>query len=210
MRLAGLAPSRVLVALPLVGLVLPLHADGLIEPEDSAARRCFDYLVRRSATMREMVSVIESRPDTVVSIRAVPGLDNAPSQLARGVVRVDGGQIHAELEFDVATGKLLGQLEMLAHELAHVVEIACLPATSTKDGVRKALLRRGFAIQQRPSRRIAVETGFAVAVGRQVLLETMRRNAGQGTLHALAAQHELESSCLQVLAVGWTDSHASK
>jgi hypothetical protein len=86
MRLNHLSPMRALPSLSLVvfSMAVSLDADGRIEFEDSVARSRYEYLVKRSATMREMVSVIDTTPDVLVRIRARPGLQDSFPHPAHG------------------------------------------------------------------------------------------------------------------------------
>jgi hypothetical protein len=200
MRLYHLSPMRALPSLSLVvfSMAVSLDADGRIEFEDSVARSRYEYLIKRSATMREMVSVIDTTPDVLVRIRARPGLQDSFPHPAHGILRVDGDRVQALLEFDTLHNRLFVQLEMLAHELAHVIEAVCLPRISAQKGIRAGLLARGFSMGQSRWGRIGIETPFAMDVGHQVLVEVMRRAKDLGRLHGISRRHELAVSCSDV------------
>ena len=166
-----------------------------IEFEDQVSRSRFEYLVQRSATMREMMDVLVSTPGIRVRVRALSGLRDSASKSAHGMLRVDGDTVNALLEFDTFYSKLPAQLEMLAHELAHVVEVVCLPDINAKGGLRQALLARGFSIGRGTSGLIGIETRFATDVGRQVAFEALTRARNAGTLRAMARRHTLGFPC---------------
>lgn len=174
-----------------------LDARERIEFDDRLAYSRYQYLVARSPTMRQMVRVIEAAPDVHVRVRAVPGLRQSTPHAAHGMVRVAPGGIDATLEFDSLALKLFEQFEMLAHELAHVVEVACLPRVSTANELYDTLLERGFGVRQMRSRRVGIETRFAIDVGRRVVVETLRRPTDAGGLALIARRHELGAPCTE-------------
>jgi hypothetical protein len=184
-----------LLCLVMFSMAVSVDADGRIELENRVARSRYEYLVRRSATMREMVNIIEATPAILVRIRALPGMRDASSHIAHGILRAEDDRIHAMLEFDTVHSGLLTQLEMLAHELAHVIEVVCLSRAIAEAGIRQVLLARGFSLGSSRSGATGIETPFAIAVGHQVLVEATTRARDAGSLQAMARQYNLGASC---------------
>jgi hypothetical protein len=167
---------------------------GPVQPEDQVARHHVVYLTTRSDTMRQMLAVLDATPGVSIRLRSSHnGVQGMSSQRAHGVLRIDGASIRALLEFDTRLATLAEQFEMVAHEIAHVVEVACLPPTAT--GIERALLGRGFNMRQPGQRTNRLETPFPIGVGRAVVSEALARHTGAGKLRALARQYGLAPRC---------------
>lgn len=177
------------------GTIITADAAGAIVLEDQIARKRFEYLRERSATMQQMLAVITAVPGVLVRVRAVPGLHQSAAVNAHGFLQVDEESVHAALEFDPIAVKPPEQIEMLAHELAHVVEVVCLPRSSGADALRRALLERGFAVRRQRVGRIGIETPFAVQAGRRAAVEAMNGGKLPGLFASLARRHALGEPC---------------
>jgi hypothetical protein len=146
--------------------------------------------------MREMLTVLALTPRISVRLRSHPGLQGL--SLAHGVLQVDGASVRASLVFDRLTVPTQ-QFEMVGHEIGHVVEVACLGPIAVELG--RVLLRRGFGVRQPQKRTIAIETRFALDVGREVLNEALAHRKGLGKLQALAHQYGLGRPCADRLVI---------
>jgi hypothetical protein len=165
-----------------------------IHLEDRVAKGHFLFLMNRSPTMREMLAALDLTPGISVRLRSQPGLQGRSR--AHGVLQVDGASIGASLEFD-RLAMPTQQFEMVAHEIGHVVEVACLGPIAVELG--RVLLGRGYGIREK--RTIAIETRFAIDVGREVVNEAMAHRKGPGKLQALAHQYGLGRPCADRLVI---------
>jgi hypothetical protein len=167
----------------------------MIVAEDPLACHHLRHLVRYSQTMQHMLSILHSRPSISVRLRSADGL--RPSwRRGQGQIAMVGSIIHATLEFDSTLSGRVQQLEALAHELAHVIEIACLPQLSrvrNLEDLAALLTARGRS--ERQSRRAIVETPFATQLGSLVASEA-RGARPRGDLTQLAAKHGLGPPCV--------------
>lgn len=166
-----------------------------IRLDDRIASSRLVFLATRSPTMRDMLSVLAFTSGISVRLRSHPGLQEASWRLSHGVLHRDGGSLNAVLEFDTRRTTPAEQLEMVAHEIAHVVEIVCLPANGGAGQLETVLVGRGFRTQTARRRVIAVETLFAIEMGRVVVAEALTRITGAGKLQVLAHKHGLGAPC---------------
>jgi hypothetical protein len=89
----------------------------------------------------------------------------------------------------------LEQIESIAHEMAHAVEVACLPHLIEIDQLRGQLLRRGRRVSGVPG--LAIETPFAGDAGRQIVMEALQGRPGIGRLPELAEKYKLGFPCAE-------------
>jgi hypothetical protein len=167
---------------------------GTVDVEGRIPRSRFRHLATRSTTMKQMLAVLGLRPAISVRLRSQPTLARKSQRHGLGSLLVDGARIRAVLEFDTWSATPLQQLEAVAHEIAHVVEVACLPSITGAGQLRSVLLGRGFG--QRNARGvITIETPFAVDAGRTVVSEMLSGGKDPGMLGALARRYDLRSPC---------------
>jgi hypothetical protein len=165
-----------------------------VSPDDRIASDRLVFLATHSPTMREMLTVIAVTAGIAVRLRSQPGLQETSWRQGHGVLRVDGASVSAVLEFD-SRAPPNRQLETVAHEIAHVVEVVCLPSVTRGERIGSVLGGRGFSLAPRWRGVSVVETLFAVAAGRAVVTEALVRRTGAGTLQVLAHRHGLGRPC---------------
>lgn len=159
-----------------------------IPPEDELARDWAVGLAKRSPTFRQMLGVLQSSNHLIVRLRSVRGLRRDARLYGRGVFYVEESHVLGLLEFEPMDAPPQKQLEMIAHEVAHAVELACLPMPGSLDELRAQLASR--SAYEITSSSGLMETPFPQTVARAVLREYSRK-AARGELHALATQFGL-------------------
>jgi hypothetical protein len=164
-----------------------------IQVEDELARRRLGYLTDRSATMKQLLEVLETTPAISVRLRSNPMLWRDARRMAIGRFRGEGAQVVVLLQFDSEAARPVEQIEWVAHELAHAVEVACLPTAIEINRIRIELRRRGRRVRDMPG--LAVETPFAENAGRAMLIEALRGRPGVGRLPELAQKYNLGPPC---------------
>jgi hypothetical protein len=142
----------------------------------SSARRLF----KRSPTFAEMVRRLDQPGRVLLFVRSSRAGDRsvAGHTWFRAASALLIGQIEVE-DFPIEDVSIRPRI--LAHELAHVYEVACLPRDI--GGVRNALVRRSVG-----RTRDGLETPFAVAVERITVSESRQRETHASQLDALARQ----------------------
>lgn len=166
-----------------------------IYAEDRLSCYHLDTLHRGSPTLRQMLRVLESTHWMAIRIRS-SGLLWRSWRIGQGMFAVSPEGLIAVLEFDMVRSDRHVQLEAVAHELAHVVELACLPdlpPMQTADDLRQILEERGRVTLR--SRVAQAETPFALDAGRQAAGE-VRARSRDSRLRALSMKHGLGGACL--------------
>lgn len=178
-------PSKGVAAPPeLVGLLSAL----MIVEGDYPAHEWTATLARRSPTFREMLGVLLRTPHMRVTLRSRTDLRRTTGLAGRGTFATHDGRVYGLLEFDRSRLDPVIQLRALVHELAHAVEIACLPAPEETAELRQQLTERKGGY--RAGLINAIETPFPNAVVRAVMGEhDAVSDAGQ--LRVLAANFGL-------------------
>lgn len=164
--------------------------------EDELARAQLGYLGDRSPTMREMLGVLDASQGLVTHVHSSHTLRRDVGRIGQGRLSVTVRGIFAYLEFDAGRSTPREQLEALAHEISHVVEVACMPgrpAVTSAGGLRDLLGSRALYAVRLPS--ALVETRFAIEAGDVVLSEALRDRGGPGGLRELARKHALAAPC---------------
>jgi hypothetical protein len=205
-----------LVALSLAGAAAALTSSGLaaklardpapaiirtalpVQAADELARRRLVYLSARSATMQQLMEVLEMTPEISVRLRANSMLWREARRKAMGRFWREGAQVVALLQFDSGATGPIEQLEWVAHEMAHALELACLPAAIETGRLRTELLRRGRVASDLPGP--GIETPFAEDAGRRIFVEALRGRLGIGRLKELAGKHNLGPPCADFAA----------
>lgn len=164
---------------------------------DSIALEWMTVLARRSPTFREMLGVLLRTPHVRVTLLSRPDLRRTTRYAGRGIFTARDGRVWGLLEFDRSRLDPVPQLRMIVHEIAHAVEIACLPASDETAELRRQLEERqglysaGFLD--------ALETPFPNAVVRAVMAEHDALS-DTGRLRALAETFGLKLPVAEALA----------
>ncbi|MGH9348746.1 MAG: hypothetical protein ACRD26_15920 [Vicinamibacterales bacterium] len=145
--------------------------------------------------MKQMLAVLRTTLTVTVHLHSNHMLWRTHRRRGQGQVFVDATTIRIYLEFDSShrTEPLL-QLGALAHELAHAVEIACLPPVARLEDMWTLLRDRGGPWRESATGRI-VETPFAEQAEHRVLFEASTDQRVGGQLAELASRHQLRASC---------------
>jgi hypothetical protein len=191
--IAALALAEVMsAAVPMPLVVRPPLP---IQIGDELAGRRLAYLATRSATMKQILAVLKMTPAISVRLRSNQMLWRQSRRKGVGRFWRAGAQVVVLLQFDSVIARPLEQIESVAHEMAHAVEVACLPHLIEIDQLRGQLLRRGRPVSGAP--RLAIETPFAGDAGRQIVMEALRGRPGTGRLPELAEKHKLGVPCAE-------------
>jgi len=158
-------------------------------PNDQLTREHMQRATTGSATARELVSRIERLQNTVLILRANPVLVQQDGLLGRGKFWVVHGHLYGLLEYQAEPLGSNRAVRILAHELAHALEIAVAPRGWDTASLRPLVLER----ERKEENGLApgIETEFARAVGYRVQLELLGRLTGPSTLSAIADQTHL-------------------
>ena len=145
-------------------------------------------LTANSATARDLLARLERVPDAVLIVRAHPLLVRNERLLGRGQFWVVKGRLFGLLEYQSEPAGSERALRILAHELAHALEVGMLPRRGETDQLRSLLrvreLDEGF------DQASGIETDFARAVSHRVHLEMRGRLPNTpGLLAQAAAAH---------------------
>jgi hypothetical protein len=163
---------------------------------DELAGRRLAYLAARSATMKQVLEALERAPAISVRLRSNAMLWRGASRKATGRFWCGGAHVIVLLQFDSAAARPMEQIESVADEMAHAVEVACLPRAIEVGGLVGQLLRRGRPVAGAPG--LAIETPFAQHAGRQIFMEALRGRPGIGRLPELAERYNLGPPCADV------------
>ena len=130
-------------------------------------------LSAQSATARDLLARLERVPDAVITVRAHPLLVQSERLLGRGRFWMVGHRVFALLEYQAEPAGSHRALRVLAHELAHALEVGMLSRGSDLGALRSQLQLRelddGFDFAP------GIETDFARAVSYRVHLEIWGR-----------------------------------
>lgn len=164
---------------------------------DSHAHAWMTDLARRSPTFRDMLGVLLRAPHLRVTLRSRTDLRRTTGLAGRGMFATHDGRVYGMLEFDRARPEPAQQLRAIVHELAHAVEIACLPVPDAIAELRRQLTERKGAFSVGFLE--AIETPFPNAVVRVVRAEHDEQS-NPGRLRALAASFGLTLPQAEALA----------
>lgn len=130
-------------------------------------------LASHSATARDLLAHLERVPDAVITVRAHPLLVQSERLLGRGRFWMVGHRLFALLEYQAEPAGSHRALRVLAHELAHALEVGMLPRGRDLGALRSELQVRelddGFDLAP------GIETDFARAISYRVHLEIWGR-----------------------------------
>jgi hypothetical protein len=157
--------------------------------DDAAHARLAD-LVARSVTVREMVALLCAERDVHFTLRGSRHLKREHRSGGRSGFAVVDGVLIGRLEFDTGESAREAQQIVVAHELAHGVELARLPRLDTRTLAQRLLAHTGRHVAWWPHR--TIETPFALAVEKQVAGELrLDLTPTRGRLEELARRHHL-------------------
>jgi hypothetical protein len=160
--------------------VLRVPANDHITPHHLAG------LAARSATARDLLTRVELVPDAVFIVRAHPRLIEDARLLGRGRFWIVRGHLFGLLEYQAEPAGSLRAERVLAHELAHALEVGILPRDGGTRGLRSMLQVCKLDEDFDPAP--GIETDFARAVSHRVHLELLGRLPNVTDLGAQAAR----------------------
>lgn len=190
------APLRKHDGAPPIELESLLSAVTMVE-DDYLAHEWTTALARRSPTFREMLRVLLRTPHLRVTLLSKTDLRRTTGLAGRGTFATHEGRVFGLLEFDRSRLEPVPQFRAIVHELAHAVEIACLPAPEETAELRRQLEERqglysaGFLND--------LETPFPNAVVRVVMAEHDAWS-DTGRLRALAETFDLKLPEVEAVA----------
>jgi hypothetical protein len=160
-----------------------------LPPNDRLTPEHVQRAITGSATARELLGRIERLQNTVLILRANPVLVQEDRLLGRGKFWVVRGHLYGLLEYQAEPVGSNRAVRILAHELAHALEIGLTPRGWDTDSLRPLMLERERKERDGPVP--GIETEFARAVGYRVQLELLGKLTGSSTLSAIADQTHL-------------------
>jgi hypothetical protein len=147
-------------------------------------------LAQQSATARALIDALESIPDTVLIVRANPLLAARERVFGRGRFWTAGGRLYGVLEYQAEPLGNRPALRVLAHELAHALELA------TSASRRDAAALHSFVLSREVGDRVndspGIETEFACAIGSRVALELLGKVAALSALTDIARRFAVD------------------
>ena len=155
-----------------------------IPNDDPLTREKIAFLSANSPTARELVGRVGRLQDCVLIIRAHPLLARQERLLGRGRFWVVRGHLYGLLEYQAEPRNSYLALRLIAHELAHALEVGLSPRGTDTASLRPLVLARQR--EDGHDNVDGVETEFARAVGHRVQLELLGRMRGGSSLAALA------------------------
>jgi hypothetical protein len=123
-----------------------------------------------SPTFRDLLAVLAASPRLLTLISPSPELRSSEGMIGKTRFLVGPNRIVAFVDvFMDRTNHMLRQ-EAIAHELGHIVEVACLGPFEDQASLHRTLRRRaqwsGLLMKN-----AVIETAFAITIGRQVVQE---------------------------------------
>ena len=183
---------------------MPNHIDGTLIWETVLDLR------QRSATFRDLLEVLLASPRSLALLTPAPELHNAG---LIGRTRFRAGPRHVVAFVDLVVDRLNPPLRRLAvaHELAHVAEVACLGFVDTQEALQQRMAAHVGSAPVRPG--VPIETGFALEAGQVIVREAEGRPGRPSQFQRLARAHRLPSCPVrpmgdlpQIVGVGESDS----
>ena len=127
---------------------------------------------------------VERLQDIVLILRGHPLLAKQEGLLGRGQFWVVRGHLYGMLEYQAQPLGSRQALRIIAHELAHALEVGLVPRGIDTASLRTLVLQREREDDARST--LGTETEFARAVGYRVQLELLGRMVGRSSLSAVA------------------------
>ena len=158
---------------------------GSVKPDLELIRQTADSMALRSPTFAQMLTMLRSAPDVIVFVQATA----VAGKLGETRFFVASGQTMMVMQLNTYRVQPTLRIRGLAHELAHAVEVACMPRQSDTRLLAKILFEHGrpYSLPQAPS----AETPFPAAVENAVLHEYQRSADSTGELWNLTRQYSL-------------------
>jgi hypothetical protein len=160
-----------------------------VPPNDSLTRQHLVHAAAASSTARELLSRVERLQDTVLILRAHPLLTREENLLGRGRFWVVRGHLYGLLEYQAEPVGSYRAIRIIAHELAHALEVGMADRGVDTESLRPLVVAREKAEDKGPVP--GVETEFARAVGYRVQLEMLGRLTGPSALSEAADNSHL-------------------
>lgn len=148
-------------------------------------RETADALASASATFAQMLAVVKSAPRLIILVRPAIIAD----KLGQTQFFVTSERTFGVMDINPYRLQPLLRLTAIAHELAHAVEIACMPWQRDTSGLRSILVERAKSDSGRG--RLSTETRFPSALERVVLNEYQHTSRPGSGISALAQTHGL-------------------
>ena len=136
-----------------------------VRPASPAARLLIDESARHSPTVRELIDRID-RSDVIVYVQMTAS--SQVTSAATTFVTATEGQRYLRIQIHAST-PVWNRVQLLAHELQHVIEIASQPEVVSNAGIRGLYERIGHA-----SGKDRYETGTARQIEAKVRAEIVR------------------------------------
>ena len=162
----------------------PNHLDGLL-----IWQTVLD-LQERSATFRDLLDVLKASPRSLALLTPAPGLQ---TEGLIGRTRFAAGPRHVVAFVDVVVERHNPFMRRLAiaHELAHVAEVACLGYIDTPEALQQRMVAHVGSAARRSDQ--PFETGFALETGQVIVHEAEARVGRPSQFSRLARAHRLTS-----------------
>jgi hypothetical protein len=170
---------RLVPSLVLTLAILPATATGQtsslgtdvlrVDPDDPLTPRSLEWLERSSPTGRDLLRRISQLQHTVLIARANPVLMRSLGAPGRTTLWSVNGRVYGLVEYQAQTAGSISPVCILAHELAHVLEIAAALDGTGFERLGHVLAARDISAEPRFAQ--GIETEFATAVGRRVRQE---------------------------------------
>lgn len=157
---------------------------------DARVRASLQALLVRSTLVREMLAFIGRTDDALLTLRGEAGLVRRERVGGLTTIgRVDDALV-IYIDIDLGEGAASVAATLLAHELAHAVEVLALPRVPIRKLGNLLLARQGRHVPWSPGMRF--ETAFAETVAKAVSLEISSDvPSAPGRLGPLLARHGL-------------------
>lgn len=166
-----------------------LEDDRRVRALDATAIERLSELTAASTVVREMLAHLQAAEVSIgIYSNALLLRQRRAGGLSRFFVRQ--GMLTGRIEFDTGERDQSAQRIALAHELAHAVEIATLPRSSTQVLGNKLLAHIGRHDLWSPN--LIIETPFARDVDKRIISELKFGAASAGTLDSLARRHRVK------------------
>lgn len=159
-----------------------------IDHRDKMTARQLTQLRGGSATARELLVRVSNLRDTILIVRADPGLLSRSGLYGRSRFWVHSGELFGYIEYQAGRLNRLGTQCVIVHELAHAMEIATDNWKAGTVAVRDFVLSRALGFG--PSPADGLETEFPQQVALAVLAE-LEGKAGGRTLEQIAQAHNI-------------------
>lgn len=146
------------------------HTCAHLRALDTTAAERLDALARGSGTAAAAIRLLCGRTRLWLTVAARPALLQHARVRGLSHFWVDNGVLVGRLQFDTGSSSRRQQERAVAHEIAHALELALLPAASrTEELAGHMLSRLGRHLPW--WRHARIETPFAIALERTIMKE---------------------------------------